>query len=235
MRRSTKSLRAALDPLDRHWEAVFVDDGSTDGSFAALTRSRHRAERQGRPPAAQLRQGGRARCRLRVRRRRRRRHHRATCRTIRPRSRACWQARRRLRPGVRLEGAAARSDLPPDPISHLQRCGRPCLGPPPARSQLRPQGLPRRRRAEPAGVRRCSPSLPARPGPRSGLPSRRAPGQPSASWPREVAVRRRALPTRFSSTSSRSGSWAATGIAPCISSAGSALRWARSARFCSST
>jgi glycosyltransferase involved in cell wall biosynthesis len=31
-------LRAALDPLDRGWEAVFVDDGSTDGSFAALTR-----------------------------------------------------------------------------------------------------------------------------------------------------------------------------------------------------
>jgi glycosyltransferase involved in cell wall biosynthesis len=36
-------LRAALEPIDRDWEAVFVDDGSTDGSFAALTRlhSRH--------------------------------------------------------------------------------------------------------------------------------------------------------------------------------------------------
>jgi dolichol-phosphate mannosyltransferase len=30
-------LRAALDPVGE-WEAVFVDDGSTDGSFAALTR-----------------------------------------------------------------------------------------------------------------------------------------------------------------------------------------------------
>jgi glycosyltransferase involved in cell wall biosynthesis len=30
-------LRAALDPLG-DWEVVFVDDGSTDGSFAALTR-----------------------------------------------------------------------------------------------------------------------------------------------------------------------------------------------------
>ena len=31
-------LQAALDPLDQPWEAVFVDDGSADGSFGALTR-----------------------------------------------------------------------------------------------------------------------------------------------------------------------------------------------------
>jgi glycosyltransferase involved in cell wall biosynthesis len=31
-------IRAALEPLGREWETVFVDDGSTDGSFAALTR-----------------------------------------------------------------------------------------------------------------------------------------------------------------------------------------------------
>ena len=31
-------LQAALEPLHEPWEAVFVDDGSTDGSFAALTR-----------------------------------------------------------------------------------------------------------------------------------------------------------------------------------------------------
>jgi glycosyltransferase involved in cell wall biosynthesis len=31
-------IRAALEPLGRDWEAVFVDDGSGDGSFAALTR-----------------------------------------------------------------------------------------------------------------------------------------------------------------------------------------------------
>jgi glycosyltransferase involved in cell wall biosynthesis len=33
-----EEVAAALDPLGEAWEAVFVDDGSTDGSFAALTR-----------------------------------------------------------------------------------------------------------------------------------------------------------------------------------------------------
>ena len=33
-----EELEAALEPLERPWEAVFVDDGSADGSFAALTR-----------------------------------------------------------------------------------------------------------------------------------------------------------------------------------------------------
>ncbi|HKH30265.1 MAG TPA: glycosyltransferase family 2 protein [Gaiellaceae bacterium] len=33
-----EELEAALDPLDTPWEVVFIDDGSTDGTFAALTR-----------------------------------------------------------------------------------------------------------------------------------------------------------------------------------------------------
>jgi glycosyltransferase involved in cell wall biosynthesis len=33
-----EELQAALEPLAQEWEAVFVDDGSVDGSFAALTR-----------------------------------------------------------------------------------------------------------------------------------------------------------------------------------------------------
>ena len=36
-------IAAALDPLEREWEAVFVDDGSSDGSFAALARLHARA------------------------------------------------------------------------------------------------------------------------------------------------------------------------------------------------
>ena len=86
-----------------------MDDGSTDGSFAALTRLHAAArERPRRPPPPQLRQGGGARGGFRAGRGRRRRHDRR-----RPAGRpgrdpaAPGQARRGLRPGQRLEDAAA--------------------------------------------------------------------------------------------------------------------------------
>jgi glycosyltransferase involved in cell wall biosynthesis len=37
-------LGSALEPFDSPWEAIFVDDGSTDGSFAALTRLHNSAD-----------------------------------------------------------------------------------------------------------------------------------------------------------------------------------------------
>src|SRR4051795_6612457 len=37
-------LRSALQPLETAWEAIFVDDGSTDGTFAALTRLHNSAD-----------------------------------------------------------------------------------------------------------------------------------------------------------------------------------------------
>jgi glycosyltransferase involved in cell wall biosynthesis len=39
-----EELEAALDPLGEPWESVYVDDGSTDGSFAALTRLHARTD-----------------------------------------------------------------------------------------------------------------------------------------------------------------------------------------------
>ena len=39
-----EELQAALEPLGEQWEAVFVDDGSSDGTFSALTRLHARAD-----------------------------------------------------------------------------------------------------------------------------------------------------------------------------------------------
>ncbi len=39
-----EELESALQPLGRPWEVIYVDDGSTDGSFAALTRLHARSD-----------------------------------------------------------------------------------------------------------------------------------------------------------------------------------------------
>jgi glycosyltransferase involved in cell wall biosynthesis len=39
-----EELQAALDPLDEPWEALYVDDGSTDDTFGALTRLHARSD-----------------------------------------------------------------------------------------------------------------------------------------------------------------------------------------------
>jgi len=40
-----EEIEAALEPLGTPWETIFVDDGSTDGSFAALTRLHARQDK----------------------------------------------------------------------------------------------------------------------------------------------------------------------------------------------
>ena len=130
-----EELDSALQPLGQPWEVVFVDDGSTDGSFAALTRLHD------------------ARDNVRVIRLRRnfgkatalaagfahaegddRRHDRR-----RPPGRpgrdpaATREARRGIRPRHGLEGPPARPDQPPGALEDLQLGHRPRLRTAPAR------------------------------------------------------------------------------------------------------
>ena len=162
-----EELQAALEPLGRPWEVVFVDDGSTDGSFAALTRLHAANDNvQRRPPAPELRQGGRAR-RPASRRRAARSSSRstATSRTILPRSRGCWPSSTRASTSSRAGRRRRRDPLvAAPPLEDLQPVAGRGLGPAAARHELRPQGLPGRGGAAASGsTASCTASSPCSP------------------------------------------------------------------------
>jgi dolichol-phosphate mannosyltransferase len=155
-------LESALQPLGQPWEAVFVDDGSTDGSYAALTRL-HSAQdnvrvirlRRNFGKAAALAAGfAHAEGDVVV--------------TIDadlqddpaeiPRLLA--KLDEGLRPRQRLEDPASRPAHAPRALEALQLGHRPRLRPPPARPQLRAEGLSRRGRPRAAAVRRAAPLHP---------------------------------------------------------------------------
>jgi hypothetical protein len=88
---------------------VFVDDGSTDGTFAALTRLHARTpEHPRRASAPQLRQVDRARRGFAQAGARRSSRSTETSRTTRLRSRACWRSSRRASTSSPAEGAPSR-------------------------------------------------------------------------------------------------------------------------------
>ena len=97
---------------------------------------------------------------------------------------------------------SARPAAPPGALAGLQRGHRLGLRRPPARHELRPEGLPRRGGARPPALRRAAPVHPGA-GAQSRLPGRRAAGQPPPARARPLALRARALPPRASSTCSR--------------------------------
>ena len=174
-------LSAAFDGDGRSWEAVFVDDGSTDGTFGALTRL-HDAHDNVRVV------------------RLRRNFGKATALdagfaeaagdivvTIDgdlqddpaeiPRLLAKLDEGYDLVSG--LEDEAARPDHPPHPVEDLQHRRRQGLRRAAPRHELRAQGVPRRGRRRHAALRRA-PSLHPRPRPLPRLPRHGAARQPPA-------------------------------------------------------
>src|SRR5205823_13080082 len=129
-------------------------------------------------------------------RRRRRNHRRRPAgRPGRDSSAAC-EARRGLRPRLRLEGPSPRPALPARALADLQLGDGPRFRLAAARPQLWPEGLPRRGRQRATALRRAAPlHSGARVLPR--IPNRRAGREPPPARARTLALRGRTLRARF--------------------------------------
>ena len=194
VRRGARRPRAARDRVGDRLRRRRVDRRFLSRACPA---ARGSPERAGRAPATAVRQGGGARGRLLGRRRRggrddRRRPPGRPCRDPEPPR----EARRRLRPRLRLEAQPARPAQPPHRLSDLQPGDGARHRRPAARHELRPEGVPRRGAAERPALRRA-PSLRAGARAPSRLQHRRDSRQPPAARKRPLPLRARALRARL--------------------------------------
>ena len=183
-----EELQAALDPLGATWEVVFVDDGSTDGTFGALTRLHAAHEnvqvvrlRRNFGKSAALAAGfEQARGEVVV----------TIDADLQDDPAEIPRLLAKLEEGFDL--VSGWKSHRRDPWSRrvlsreLQPPGQRRLGAAPARRELRPQGLPGRGRPRSEDLRRAAP-LPAGARPRAWLPRGGATRQPS---PREATAAR---------------------------------------------
>ena len=197
-RSSTTSSRRRSTGDGRTWEAVFVDDGSTDGTFGALTRLHDAHDnvrvvrlRRNFGKAAALDAGfGEAAGEIVV----------TIDGDLQDDPAEIPRLLAKLDEGYDLVSGWKTNRRDPItrrvPVEDLQRRRRQGLRRAPARHELRPQGLPGGGRGGDAAVRRAAPLHPgARPLPR--LPRHRAARQPSATRARALELRRRALRARI--------------------------------------
>src|SRR6266508_3120395 len=169
-------LRSALEPLQTPWETIFVDDGSTDGTFAALTRL-HNAEEN-------------------VRVVRLRRNFGKAAALVAGFDQARGETVVTIDGDLQDDPAENPRLLAPRPLADRQPRDEPLLGCAHARPQLRAQGLSRGRGPRATPLWGAPPvHSGARPLPR--LPHRRAPRQSPAARARTLALRRGALRARL--------------------------------------